>query len=215
MNQTSKRAAIFSGAITAIIIGVFSLAYITANAANRFTFTGRGIITENKTTDGSLNITFTHISKSASSLVTNGPKTVKTNQAQILKPNDAGKMVKVNQGNLAVGEEVSITGTVKSDNSFTAKKVVVSPRLFKVKGKMLSINDETKVMTMMVGATNYKPEKYVEKVITIYYNTDTLFMHLGSTEKSKDVKANYQRIQVEGRVVNADTFEATRVYDPI
>lgn len=215
MKQTSKRAAIFSGTITAIIISVFSLAYITANAANRFTFTGRGVVTETNNRDKTLTIDFTQMSQSAAPLVQDGLTTVRVNQASIFKPNTAGKQIRIKSSNIVAGNEVTVTGVVRSDNTFVARKVVVNPRSFRIKGKILSIDDTKKEISILIGSSNFKPEKYVNKTITVYYNDNTVFMHLGKTKDSDEIEAKYQRIQIEGNIINVDTFEATKVFDPI
>jgi len=210
-----KRAILFSGAITAIIVGVFSLAYLTAAAANKFPFVGRGIVKENNLATKTLNITFSHISPLAQELALGKTIEVHVGQAKLFKPNSAGTLKRVTQGNVAIGDEVSAIGNVRSDDRFVASKVTVRSRSFTIKGKLLTYDFGNKRMTVQVESSTYRPNDYNGGVVTIQFPATVNIFHLGASVEPKDVTATNQRVRVDGRVVNTDDFEATTMYENI
>jgi hypothetical protein len=217
MQQKVKQAMIFSGTITAIIVGVFSMAFITADASNRYTFSGRGIVSENDLNEKTLRVSFKQMSKQAESLVSGGePVTVKVNQAKIFKLNAAGKLVKTTQNGIDTGIEVIVSGAVKSDNSFSASKVTINPRKFKMRGKLVAINKEQMKMTLEVSASDYRPTKSIGTVANITYTPRLIVTNNnGGTKKVEKLEAVNQRVVIDGTVTGDDLLEAVKINDPL
>lgn len=210
-----KRAALFSGAITAIIVAVFSLAYITASAANKFPFSGRGIVKSLRADHQAMNITFSQMSDRAKDLALGSTLEVQTNQAKIYKPDATGKLRRVRLGNIAAGDEVSVTGQVRSDDRFVANKIVARDRSFSIKGELLTYSYANKKMTVQVLSSTYRPKDFNGGVVTITFPGEVQFYHLGATVEPKDVTASNQKVRVDGKVTNTDEFEATKMWENI
>lgn len=190
------------------------LAYATANAGNRYNFSGQGIVSENNLGEKYLRVSFKQISKQATSLA-GDVVTVKTHQAKFFKPNAAGTTLKQTQTNVGVGMLVDIYGTVKSDNSFSASKVTIVPRKFTVRGKLVAIRKDSNVMTVEISASNYQPTKYVGKTQEISYTNKLTVFHSGGKKDVSKVEPLNQRVVINGNIVGDDTFEATQLNDPL
>jgi len=210
-----QNALLFSSSLIAIIAVVFVMAYATAMAGNRTAFSGKGLVKEVNNATKKVKVYFTLTSKSAESVAMGSTVEVDVKDAAITKKNSAGKYVRIKSSNIAVGQELSINGTIRSDNSLSARKVVVENREFVIKGKLLTIDDTQKFMIIRVGTSNYKQKDYVNKNVTFHYNKETIFVHLGKAQKSADVEAKGQRIQVQGNLTDVEQFDVTRVYNPI
>lgn len=209
-----QNALLFSSSLVAIIAVVFVLAYTTALAGNSTAFSGKGLVKEIDSATGVIKVYFSSTSKSAEHVMGDTVE-VALKQAPITKMNSVGKYVRIKPTNIAVGQEVSVTGTVRSDNSLNVRKVVVTNREFIIKGKLMSIDDDQKIMIIRIGSSNYNQKEYVNKVVTFHYNKETIFAHLGAAQKSEDVKAEGQRVQVQGILTDTDRFDVLRVYNPI
>lgn len=217
MQQKVKQAMIFSSTITAIIVGVFSVAFITANASNIYSFTGRGIVSDNDLNEKTIRVSFKQISKQAENLVSGGePVTIRVNQAKIYKTNAAGKLLKLQQSNVDTGVEVIVSGLVKSDNSFSANKVTINPRKFKIRGKLIAINRDNMRMTIEVSASSYRSTKFIGTTVDMSYTPRLIVTNSnGGTKKFEKLEALNQRVTVDGSVVGDDQLEAIKINDPL
>jgi len=217
MKQQVKQAMIFSSTITAIIVGVFSMAFVTANASNRYTFTGRGIVSENNLNEKTIRVSLKQISKQAEGLVSGGePVTIKVHQAKISKINAAGKLLTTPQNGIDVGVEVIISGAVKADNSFSASKVTINPRKFKMHGKLIAMNKEQLKMTIEVSASDYRPTKFIGTVTNISYTPRLIVTNNnGGTKKIEKLEPVNQRVTIDGSVTGDDQLEAIKINDPL
>jgi len=215
MQQKTKRVALFTTSLSAIIVVVFCLAYVTANASNRYNFSGQGIVSENNLGEKYIRVSFKKMSKQAASLVGNEPVTVRVHQAKVFKPNAAGVLLKLNQEKIGVGTLVTVYSAVKTDNTFSASKVTIVPRKVKVRGKLIAMRKNSKIMTVEVSASSYQPTKYVGKILEISY-TDTLNVtHSGGKKDVSKVEPLNQRVIIDGVIVGDDTFEAVQMNDPL
>jgi hypothetical protein len=214
MKQKTKRVALFTTALSAIIVGVFCLAYLTANAANRYNFSGQGIVSENNIGEKYIRVSFKQISQRAASLA-GDVVTVKVNQAKFYKPNAAGTILKQTQTNIGVGMLVTVYGAVKSDNSFSASKVTIVPRKFKIRGKLIAIRKDSKIMTVEISASTYEPTKYVGKTQEISYTDKLTVLHSGGKKDVSKVEPLNQRVVIDGNIVEDNKFEATQLSDPL
>lgn len=217
MQQKVKQAMIFSSTITAIIAGVFSMAFVTTNASSRYTFTGRGIVSNNNLNEKTIRVSFKQISKQAESLVSNGePVTINVNQAKFYKVNAAGKLLSLNQNSVDEGVEVIVSGSVRPDNSFSASKVTINVRKFKMHGKLIAMNKDQTKMTIEVSASNYRPTKFVGATVDISYNPRLIVTNNnGETKKVDKLDALNQRVIVDGTVTGDDNLEAIKINDPL
>jgi len=193
------------------------MAFVTANASNRYTFTGRGIVSENNLDEKTIRVSFKQISKQAEGLISGGePTTIRVHQANISKINAAGELVKTTQSNIDTGVEVIVSGAVKADNSFSASKVTINPRKFKIHGKLIAINKEQMSMTLEVSASNYKPTKFVGTVTNITYTPRLIVTNSnGGTKKVDKLEPVNQRVTIDGNVIGDDQLEAIKINDPL
>jgi hypothetical protein len=217
MRQKVKQAVIFSSTITAIIVGVFSIAFVTANASSRYTFSGRGIVSVNNLNEKTIRVSFKQISKQAASLVSGGePVTINVNQAKVYKTNAAGKLLKLQQKNIDEGVEVIVSGAVRADNTFTASKVTINVRKFKMHGKLIALNKDQTKMTIEVSASNYRPTKFVGTTAIISYTPRLIVTNSnGGTKKVDKLEALNQRVTIDGTVSGDDVLEAIKIKDPL
>jgi hypothetical protein len=123
--QTMKQAVLFSGAILAIIIGVFALAYFTTSSVNAFPFAGEGVVLEHRLSEKILSIRPTTLSALARPIARDGAIDVYVGLANILKTNSTGNTVALSLGAVPLGTRVAVTGNVRIDNRFVARTVVV------------------------------------------------------------------------------------------
>lgn len=215
MQQKTKRAALFTTILSAIIVAVFCLAYITANASNRYNFSGQGIVSENNLNEKYIRVSFKQISKQAASLAGTEPVTIRVNQAKVYKPNAAGVLLNLNQEKIGVGTLVTVRGAVKSDNTFSASKVTIVPRKFKVRGKLIAMRKDSHVLTVDVSASTYQPSKYVGKPLEISYTDKLTVTQSGGKKDISKVEPLNQRVIIDGNIVGDDQFEAIQLNDPL
>ncbi len=202
-----KRTIFFSGVIITIIVGVFSLADFTAAASNTFPFVGRGMVKGNHPNEATLDVHFTHMSAQARALALGTIVTVNVGQATIQKPDARGRLVRVRQGNIAVGDEVSITGNVRSDDRFVARKVMIRKREFVMRGALKTFDYANHRLTVDVTSSSFRPTTYKNVPVTLQFTDATRFFSGGVAVSPRDVTATKQNVRLEGRVYNADDFE--------
>lgn len=206
-----KRSLFFSGAITAILVGVFSLAYFTAAASNKYSFNGRGIVKVNSTSQKTLSVHFSHMSTLASGLGLGNIVEVSINQAKIYKPNALGQLVRVTQGNIAVGEEVSITGKVRTDDRFVANKIVIRNRSFVITGTLKTYDFANKQLKVDVNTSTYRPDAFKNGTVTMRFPSSVKAYTGTAVKEPQDLAALNQNVRVEGIVVNNDEFEVSKI----
>lgn len=215
MRQKTKHYSVFMSILTTVFVIVFSLAFVTANAANRYKFSGQGIVSENNIGEKYIRVSFKQISKQAENLVSGGPVTIRVNQASVFKPNAAGSLLKLKQENIGIGMMVTVTGSVKSDYTLSASKVTIVQRKFKVRGKLVGLDKDQNRMTVEVSASNYRPTKYVGKTININFTDRLSVLHSGGEKDIDSVEPLNQRVIIDGNIVGDDTFEAVQMTDPL
>ena len=215
MKQKTKNYTLFSVGFTALVVAVFSMAYLTANAANRFTFSGQGIVSENNVNEKYIRVSLKQITKRAESLVSGGPVTIRVNNAKVYKPNAAGTLLQLHQENIDTEVMVTVFGSVKSDNSLSASKVTIVPRKFKIRGRLMDINRDTNSMNIDVSASNYKPTKFVGEKVNVHFSERLLVFHSGGTKDVKKLEPLNQRVVVDGIITGDDKFEAIQMTDPL
>lgn len=210
-----KRAFLFSSGITAIVVGVFALAYLTSAATTKYPFSGRGIVREHDFAGKNMRVYFTHISEKARVLGLGSSFDVGMGSAKIYKRGSDGKLRRVRQGNVGVGDEVSLLGTVKSDDRFVASKVVAIDTAFVMKGKLKTYDAKNRRLTVEVSSSTYKPTIYNTKTVTFLFSSATKFYSRGVAKQLDEVTANDQKIRVEGKVVNGTDFEVTSLNENV
>ncbi len=211
-NTNMKRALFFSGAITAIVVGVFTLAYITTAASTKASFVGRGIVRTNTLGQKTIDVHFSHLNAAAADLGLGKILTVSVSTAKILKGDAAGTLRRITQGNLAVGDEVSIVGKIRADGRFVAGKVVVRLRPFVIRGTLKTFNVANRRMTVDVTSSSYRPIAFKGGTVTIRFDTNLTVYSEGQRVEASDITAGNQTVRVEGTVVNTDEFEATTMW---
>lgn len=211
-----KRSLLFSGAITAILVGVFALAYLTAAASTKFPFSGRGIVTANNTLQKTVSVHFSHLNTLARDLGLGKVIEVSTKQAKIYKPNTASALQRVSPGKVVVGDEVSLTGVVRTDDTFVANKVVIRNRSFVITGTLKTYNYPNRQMQVDVKTSSYRPNDFKNGTVTIRFTQNALKTYSNTTAiEPSNVKADNQNVRVEGFVVNTDEFQATTLTENI
>jgi len=215
MLNNTKKITFFTASLSAIIVTVFCLAYVTANAANRYNFSGQGTVSENNLNEKYIRVSFKTISKQAVSLAGTEPVTIRVNQAKIYKPNAAGVILKLQQEKIGVGTLVTVYGAVKSDNTFSASKVTIVPRKFKIRGKLIAMRKDSHILTVEVSASTYQPTKYVSKTLEVSYTDSLKVTQSGGNKDVNNVEPLNQRVIVDGVIIGDDTFEAVQMNDPL
>lgn len=215
MNHNIKRNTLFTITLSAIIVTVFCLAYITANASNRYNFSGQGIVSENNLNEKYIRVSFKQISKQAASLAGSEPVTVRVSQAKFYKPNAAGVVLKLQQEKIGVGTLVTVYGAVKSDNTFSASKVTIIPRKFRIRGKLIAMRKDSHSLTVEVSASTYQPTKYVGKTLEVSYTDSFKVTQSGGNKDVNNVEPLNQRVIIDGVIVGDDAFEAVQMNDPL
>lgn len=210
-----KRALLFSAAMSGILIGVFSLAYLTTAAANKFPFTGRAIVKGNHATTKSLDLNFSHLNALARELGLGKTIEVHVGQAKMYKPDASGVLHRITQGNIAIGEEISVHGNVRTDDRFVARKVVVRNRTFSIVGTLKTYDFANKQLKVDVASSTYRPTAFKNGTVTMRF-TPMLTIYDGTTlVEPQDLTARNQKIRVEGTVVNTDEFEVKTLWENI
>lgn len=208
-----KRAMLFSGAMTAIIVGVFSLAYLTAAASNKFSFEGRGIVKASNAFTKIISIHFSHLNAAAQELGLGKIVDIHIGQAKLYKPDASGKLRRITQGNIAIGDEISALGKVRTDDRFVASKIVVRNRSFKIKGTLSTFDYSNRRMTVSVTSSTYRSKDTVNSTVRILFGDATKFFSEGRTVDPRDITAKNQKVEIEGRVTSTDDFEASVMHE--
>lgn len=210
--QPMKRSLLFSGAITAILVGIFSLAYFTAAASTKFPFSGRGIVTANNTLQKTVSVHFTHLNSLARDLGLGKVVEVSLSQTKIFRVGAAGVQQRVTPGKIAVGDEVSVNGRVRTDDAFIANKVVIRNRSFIIMGTLNTYDYANRQMKVDVTTSSYKPNDLKNQRVTIDFTQNALQTFDGKTViEPSDLAARDQNVRVEGYVINSDEFQATKI----
>lgn len=210
-----KRAFLFSSGITAIVVGVFTLAYLTSAATNKFPFTGRGIVREHDSAGKNMRVYFTQLSGDASNLALGTARDVSVGQAKMFKRDAKGKLGRVNQGNFGIGDEVSLQGMVRSDDRFVATKIIGLDTSFVMVGKLKTFDNSNNRMTIEVTSSTYRPSLHVKKILTFLVSKLTKFYSGGRDKPKDDVTASDQKVRVEGKVVNGTEFEVSSMNENV
>lgn len=211
-----KRSLLFSGAMTAILVGVFSLAYFTAAASTKFPFSGRGIVTANNTLQKTVSVHFSHLNSLARDLGLGNVVEVSTKQAKIHAADATGALKRVSQGKIAIGDEISLTGRVRTDDAFVATKVTIRNRSFIITGTLKTYDYPNRQMRVDVKTSSYRPHDFKNGTVTMRFTQNALKTYSNKTViEPSDVKADNQNVRVEGFVVNTDEFQATTLTENI
>lgn len=199
-----KRAFLFSGGITAILVGVFSVAFLTTAAATKFAFKGEATVREHDLAGKNMRVNFTKLSERARPLGLGVSLDVSVGGAKFYKKGSDGKVRRVKQGNIAVGDRVSISGAVKSDDRFVASRVDWVDTGFTMKGTLKTFNRTIRQMTIDVSSSTYKSDRYKGKTVTFTFSEATKFYTQGVGKSMEDVTASDQKVEVRGKEVNTD-----------
>jgi len=210
-----KRALLFSSGITAIVVGVFALAYLTSAATTKFSFTGRGIVQEHDFSGKNMRLNFTQLSERAKDLGLGKSLDVSAGNAKFYKKDAKGKLRRVKQGNVAVGDEVSLRGSVKSDDRFVASRIVVIDTSFVMKGKLRTYSASSRQMTVDVDTSNFRSSNYVNNIVPFVFSSSLKVYSGGKSKPFDDVTAADQRVQVDGKLVNNTDLEVTAMYEKV
>lgn len=209
-----KRALLFSSGIAAIVAGVLALAYMTTAAVATYSFSGRGIVQEQDLSGGQIRVHWTHLSARAAQTFLGSAVDLRVGRAQILTRKADGTTVRIRQGNIAVGDEVTVRGAVQSDTTLVASKVVREDRSFTMKGKLKTFENGNRRMTIDVSSSTYKSSRYNGRIVTFIFGGQTKFFSGGRAKDRQDVTAADQKVQVDGKVAG-DDLEVYTVYENI
>lgn len=209
-----KRAFLFSGGITAIVVGVFALAYLTSAATTKFPFKGEGTVQEHDFSGKNMRVYFTTMSERARALGLGTARDVSMGGAKIYKKDAKGKLQRVKQGNIAVGDRVLVQGSVKSDDRFVSSKVEWIDTAFVMIGKLRTFEIGNRRMTIDVSSSTYRPARYNGKVVSFIFSEATKFYTRGKGKELYDVTASDQKVRVEGKEVGTD-LEVTSMNENI
>jgi len=199
-----KRALLFSSGITAIIVAVFSLAYLTSAATTKFTFKGEGTAQEHDFAGKNMRVYFTKISEAAETLGLGKAVDVSVGGAKIYAKDANGKLRRIKQGNIPIGGRVTVRGSVKSDDRFVASVVERREQSFIMEGKLRTYSSGNREMTVEITKTNYKSTRYLGKTVRFIFSSATKFYSRGSSKQMDEVSANDQIVRVEGKEVGTD-----------
>ena len=199
-----KRAFLFSSGVTAVIVGVFALTYLTSATTIKFPFTGEGIVQEQDFAGKNMRIYFTKMSERAQALGLGTSRDVSVGNAKITKKDAKGKLHRVKQGNIAVGDRVTVRGTVRSDDRFVAAAVQFVDTTFVMVGKLKTFSASGRTMTVDVSSSTYRSSRYVDKTVTFIFSGLTKFYTRGVSKPLDDVTASDQKVRVEGKEVGTD-----------
>lgn len=213
--RNMKRAFLFSGGITAIIVGVFALAYLTSAGVSQFVFTGRGIVREHDTNGKIMKVYFNQLSTKAEPLALGTVVNVSVGNATFEKKASDGTFRRIRQGNLGIGDEVSIRGTVRNNERFVASKVIAVDTTFVMTGILRTFSNAAKEMTIEVKSSNFKSSRYVGNTPRFIFSTATKFYTRGKSKSLDDVTASDQKVRVEGKVVNGTELEVTSMNENV
>ncbi len=210
-----KRAFLFSGGITAIIVGVFTLAYLTSAGTSQFVFTGRGVVKGHDTNGKTIKIYFTQLSTKAEPIGLGTTVDVSVRNAKFEKKDANGVTRRINQLNLGVGSEVSIRGTVQNSERFVAATVTAVDTGFVMSGTLKTFSNAGKEMTIEVKSSNFRSGTYVGSTPRFIFSGNTKFYTKGKSKSAEDVTATDQKVRVEGKVVNGTDLEVTSVNENV
>lgn len=204
-----RRAFLFSSGIVAILVGVFSLAYLTSAATTKYKFNGVGTVISHDFDRKLININFTKMSKDAADLALGNAHDVRVGGAKLYKKNAKGKLVRVKQGNFVSGDRVKVEGAVKSDDTFHATRVELEDTSFTMTGKLRAFDRTLRRITIDVETSTYKSSRYKDKQVIFSYAPDIAkFYTRGKSKSVEDVTASDQKVRVEGKEVGT-TLDVT------
>lgn len=199
-----KRAFLFSSGLTAIVVGVFALAYLTSAAGVQFPFKGEGTVQEHDFSGKNMRIYFTKMSERARTLGLGTARDVSVSTAKIYKKDAQGKLRRVKQGNIAVGDRVTIEGTVRTDDRFVASTVEWVDTAFTMTGTLKTFEIGNRRMTIEVKTATYRPARYNGKTVAFIFSEATKFYSRGKGKELYDVTASDQKVRVTGKEVGTD-----------
>lgn len=199
-----RRAFLFSSGITAIVVGVFTLAYLTSAATTKFSFTGEGTVQEHDFGGKNMRVYFTRLSESAKTLGLGTALDVSVGGAKIYARDARGKLARIKQGNVPIGGRVTVRGTVKSDDRFVASVIERQNTSFTMEGKLRTYSASLNEMTLEITKSNYKSARYLGKTVRFIFSDATKFYSRGASKQKDEVNANDQKVRVEGKEVGTD-----------
>lgn len=199
-----KRAFLFSSGITAIIVGVFALAYLTSAGSSQFAFTGQATVRGNTVGDATMNMNFTQLSERAQALGLGNLIGVRVSSATFHKRAADGTLRRIKQGNIAVGDRMSVRGTVRSNDRFVASRIEVVDTGFVMTGKLRTFNRALRRMTVDVTTSTYKSARYKDKTVEFIFSEATQYFTQGVGKSMEDVTASDQKVRVQGKEVGTD-----------
>ncbi|MDP3685818.1 MAG: hypothetical protein Q8R32_03225 [bacterium] len=199
-----KRAFLFSSGITAIIVGVFALAYLTSAGVSPVAFTGQGTVRGNTVGEATMDMNFTQLSERAQALGLGNLIAVRVSSATFHKRAADGTLRRIKQGNIAVGDRVTVRGTVRSNDRFVASRIEVVDTGFVMTGKLRTFNRTLRRMTVDVTTSTYKSARYKDKTVELIFSEATKYFTQGVGKSMEDVTASDQKVRVQGREVGTD-----------
>lgn len=210
-----KRVFLFSGGILAIVMGVFALAYLTSAATTKFAFTGRGVVQEHDFSGKNMRVNFTQLSERAKAIGLGTSQDMSVGNTKFYKKDGKGTLRRIKQGNIAIGEEISLRGTVRSDDRFVASHITVIDTSFVMKGKLRTYSTSQNSMTVDIDTSNFRSSQYIGKVVTFSFPNTMKVFSRGQARALDEVIANDQKIQIEGKLIGNAFLEVTKLLDNI
>ena len=195
-----------------IIVGIILYTAFAHASGDRYSFTGRGVITQ-VNDDKSLDVTVSEVSAKGKDDLRGVNKTFKTVTSSKYYKVVNGKDRRVSVHNLAAGQEIGFKGVAKDDDSFVITWLRINDRSFTVIGTLKDVDRTAKTFTVAVKTSSYKPSTYNNKDVVMNYGGNSVFTSGSESRESDDVVPGDERVKITGTITDFGKWEIAKLYD--
>lgn len=195
-----------------LLAGLLFVGAVTIDAAtDRYKFVARGTVTAVDGTLKTVTVSVTHITGKGESDLKGKTIVFKGASAKIYKTAD-GKEKRIKLTNIAVGDELTMKGVAKSDDTYVLTWVRVNARSFELIGTLKSHDTALKRLTIAAKTSSYKPTTYKGKDVVVKYSDSTKFIANGKEVNADEIAKGDHKVKVSGKIVGNE-WEADRFID--
>lgn len=200
-------------AVGGTFIAVFALlAAVGVQAAtDRYKFVARGTVTAIDGTLKTVTVSVTHITGKGETDLKGKTQVFKGSTAKVYKT-AAGKDVRIKLTNIAVGDELTMKGVAKSDDTYVLTWAHVNARSFELVGTLKNHDTALKRLTIAAKTSSYKSATYKNKDVVVKYSGSTKFWSNGKELNADDIVKGDQKVKVSGKIVGNE-WEADKFID--
>lgn len=205
MKQQNTKALVVVGGLLLAAATSFAL-WSSVEAANRYSFTARGIVTGLDTNNLDITVDVAKApGKAQDDLESKITEFDVIKTVKVVKQVN-GKDKPVTLSHATVGKEIAFKGVAKDDDTYQINFIRISDRSFEVLGEIKEHDTAARTVKILIKTSSYKAATYKGQEITMNYNDNSTFYEKNTkTELSpSDLAAEDQKVKIKGSITSPD-----------